>query len=450
MTEYSKIKRQGLLKSTSCNLRINSVGIPLRAKYTALFESYPATAPPTATSAGFNPSKKRVSIDLTLSDNEEDQYARPPVKQRKTTHSSSASSREASTFRASGIEVVVPKRSQPTIVSISDPIWNSHHQEPLESYTHSQTAKYATRLSEIQGPPVTIFNHIDTTTPPQDFTFINEYVFREGTKRLDSEFRIGCTCYQAGSNAGCSLLSCECLDDTAIGENGKSDGFAYHGTGPKTGLLRQKYLNTRNPIYECNELCSCGDSCKSRVVQKGRQIPLEIFKTRHRGWGLRSPQSLRKGQFIDTYLGEVITDAEASRREGNGIRKDSYLYSLDKHQGIEGEFDYIPSEELYVVDGEFMGGPTRFINHSCDPNCRQFTVSNVRGDNKVYALAFFALKDIPAWDELTFDYLDKDEDDSDEEEEVNDTNVEKKEKERDKLATKCLCGSSNCRKYLWL
>lgn len=96
-----------------------------------------------------------------------------------------------------------------------------------------------------------------------------------------------------------------------------------------------------------------------------------------------------------------------------------------------------------------MGNATRFLNHSCDPNCRQFTVSNVRGDSKVYALAFFALDDIPAWTELTFDYLDKDEDDSDEED-VNDDNVQILENERDKKATKCLCKSVNCRKYLWL
>jgi histone-lysine N-methyltransferase SUV39H len=167
--------------------------------------------------------------------------------------------------------------------------------------------------------------------------------------------------------------------------------------------------------------------------------------------GLRSPDRISKGQFIDTYLGEVIADAEAVRREKAATKgKDSYLFSLDKFQGIEGEPGYIPTEELYVVDGEFMGGPTRFMNHSCDPNCRQFAVIMTRGDMKIYELAFFALEDIPPGTELTFDYLDKDHDSDDDKDRVTDDNVKSLERQKDKLATKCLCQSSNCRKYLWL
>ena len=335
--------------------------------------------------------------------------------------------------------------------------------------------QYAKRLSQILGPPVTLFNNIDDSTPPTNFQFIDQYVFGPGTKRVDKEFRSGCTCYQDSREAGCSSLSCECLEDTAIGGNGKSDGFAYYGSGPKTGLLRYKYLKTRNAIYECNELCSCNDNCKSRVVQKGRQIPLDIFKTRNRGWGkpchlvhllrpritsmntrsltplstgLRSPTRIRKGQFIDIYLGEVLTDADATHRENIFKGKDSYLYSLDKFRGVDGEPGFLPDEELFVVDGQFMGNPTRFINHSCQPNCRQFTVSNVRGDTKVYALAFFALEDIPAWAELTFDYVDREEDD--EVEEVTEGNVGQLEKEKERVATRCLCGARGCRKFLWL
>ena len=74
----------------------------------------------------------------------------------------------------------------------------------------------------------------------------------------------------------------------------------------------------------------------------------------------------------------------------------------------------------------------------------------VRGDSKVYELAFFALEAIPAYTELTFDYLDKDDENDDEEELVNEHNVKDLESKRDRLATKCLCGSTNCRKYLWL
>ena len=100
----------------------------------------------------------------------------------------------------------------------------------------------------------------------------------------------------------------------------------------------------------------------------------------------------------------------------------------------------IPDEDLYVVDGEHMGGPTRFMNHSCEPNCRQFTVSYNNGDPKVYDLAFFAKHDIPANTELTFDYKDK------EEEEEGEGAEGRKPTEG---ASLCLCGAKKCRKYLW-
>ena len=149
---------------------------------------------------------------------------------------------------------------------------------------------------------------------------------------------------------------------------------------------------------------------------------------------------MRKGQFIDTYRGEVITDAEAEQRENRADKgKDSYLYSLDKFQ------EDGPDEDMYVVDGEFMGGVTRFMNHSCEPNCRQFTAILNRADFKIYELPFFALDNIPAYTELTFDY--KDQEDS---EKISEEMVEEITRAKGQEPTRCLCGSEDCRRYLWL
>ena len=229
-----------------------------------------------------------------------------------------------------------------------------------------------------------------------------------------------------------------CLEDTASDENGKPKGFPYYTNAAKGGCLRKFWLESSEPIYECNHLCNCGPECKTKVVQKGRSIPLEIFKTQDRGFGLRCPIAIQRGQFIDTYRGEVITDAEATRREENNLGKDSYLYSLDKFK--DNPNAPIPDDEVFVVDGEHMGGPTRFVNHSCDPNLRQFTVSLTRGDPKVYELAFFALEDIPAYQELTFDYKGSEEACSDEEED---------EQLESRAVIECKCGAANCRGVLW-
>jgi len=156
--------------------------------------------------------------------------------------------------------------------------------------------------------------------------------------------------------------------------------------------------------------------------------------------GLRCPVALRAGQFIDTYRGELITSAEADRREAiapSGTVKNSYLYVLDKHVGENG----LELEDCLVIDGELKGGPTRFINHSCEPNCRQFTVSYNKYDQRMYELAFFAIKAIPAGTELVFDYLDKDDEDEE---------VAHDDGDNGEAKFECRCGSAKCRGRLWL
>lgn len=154
---------------------------------------------------------------------------------------------------------------------------------------------------------------------------------------------------------------------------------------------------------------------------------------------MRCRQELKRGQFIDTYRGEIITDKEAKLREDcKGKSKNSYLFSLDKFK----EEDELDDEDVLVIDGEFKGGPSRFMNHSCDPNCGQYVVSFNKYDRKIYELAFFAIRNIAAGEELTFDYLDA--------EEAADNEATDKTEKMDKDAVPCFCGSVECRGYLWV
>ncbi|KAI9698927.1 MAG: hypothetical protein M1836_003116 [Candelina mexicana] len=302
------------------------------------------------------------------------------------------------------------------------------------------------RLAKISGLPVEVVNEVDGSCLPLSFNFIDGCVIREGVEKADKGFMSGCNCRpENGRHVGCEYTSCECLEFANAREHGRKQ-FPYYCTGPKTGCLRSTYLDSRDAIFECNEFCNCGPECKNRNVQKGRQIPLEIFRTSKRGWGLRCPEPLRAGQFVDIYKGEIITCREADQRESRVENvKDSYLYTLDKFVGEENS---LKAADAYIVDGEYLGGPTRFMNHSCQPNCRQFTVSYNHGDLRVYDLTFFTIREIPAGTELTFDYLDKDADDDDE-----DTQVKASDRKGEKgevRPTECLCGAKKCRKWLWM
>ena len=157
---------------------------------------------------------------------------------------------------------------------------------------------------------------------------------------------------------------------------------------------------------------------------------------------------------MDTYRGEIITEQECKQRDRERIVKDIYTFALDKFHADNQGNEWAETHK-YVVDGECMGGPTRYINHSCDPNLRQFTVSYNHSDPSIYDLAFFAVSAIPAGTELTFDYLDRDVDESDGTGAASAVgsqsgSASKATPKREKGMTRCLCGSEHCKGFLWL
>lgn len=300
--------------------------------------------------------------------------------------------------------------------------------------------------------PVTIVNTVDDAVLDPTFRFVEKSVNGRGVERATDEFRSGCDC-EDGSD--CQFGSCFCLeetvdvsdyedDDDGSGDDNPLDSikaYAYHSRGAKAGLLRSHILDSRVPIYECHDGCSCGPECPNRIVERGRRIPLQIFRTDNRGWGVKSPVNLKKGQFIDGYLGEIITPKEADRRRAKSDiaqRKDVYLFALDKFSDDESPDLRLRGQPL-EVDGEFMSGPTRFVNHSCDPNLRIFARVGDHADKHIHDLALFAIQDIPKGTELTFDYVDG----------VEDMDKDAQDPEKTKDMTECLCGTEKCRGYLW-
>ena len=283
---------------------------------------------------------------------------------------------------------------------------------------------------------------------------------REGISIVEEGFKAGCNCT---SSETCQYKGCKCLQDLDSDDGDedepKSDTpkkiYAYHTHGAKKGLLRRKMLNSKDPIYECHQRCRCSVDCPNRVVERGRRVALQIFHTdTERGWGrlntkgsglrsfvhqltglgVRSFESIRNGQFVDCYLGEIITSEEANRRREGSQKKDIYLFALDKFTD-RNSFDPRLRGDPLEVDGEFLSGPTRFINHSCDPNMRIFARVGDHAEKHVHDLALFAVRDIPRGEELTFDYVDG----------VNEDEAPAIKAE----LTECLCGSNQCRGFLW-
>ena len=152
----------------------------------------------------------------------------------------------------------------------------------LQLSSEERRSLFTTNLSVLKN--VSVVNEIDDTSPPLDFQFVVENVLRNGVEQASDDFMIGCGCRKDnGRNMGCEYLHCSCLDDLVNSEGKKQ--FPYSQAKASTACLRDAFIKGRNHIYECNKKCNCGNNCKNRVVQHGRTVGLEIFKTTDRGWG---------------------------------------------------------------------------------------------------------------------------------------------------------------------
>ncbi|CAD6903825.1 unnamed protein product [Tilletia controversa] len=149
--------------------------------------------------------------------------------------------------------------------------------------------------------------------------------------------------------------------------------------------------------YVCDpRKCPCGEECSNLSLGKRPFPKLEVFNYGQRGFGLRTPIALSKDQFLGEYRGEVIDLFEAARRTRETYIKDGNYYFLD-YDAQAGE----------VLDAGMKGSVIRFANHSCSPNCYVMKWTICGTDEQLTAefqIGMYALRDIEAGEELTYDY----------------------------------------------
>lgn len=130
--------------------------------------------------------------------------------------------------------------------------------------------------------PVTITNDLDESYIDPNFMFIQRCIASEGVDYVSDEFRSGCEC---ASGADCAIGCSDQADSQGVGH-----GIAYD----RFGYLRDEILLNGTPIYECHDDCACDRWCPNKVINRGRTIPLDIFRTEGRGWGKSGERLLRQ------------------------------------------------------------------------------------------------------------------------------------------------------------
>ncbi|GAB6024936.1 Histone-lysine N-methyltransferase NSD3 [Chamberlinius hualienensis] len=142
-------------------------------------------------------------------------------------------------------------------------------------------------------------------------------------------------------------------------------------------------------MFECHPgICLAGERCNNQRFQKREYPTVETFLSEGKGWGLRCLMDIKKGDFVNEYVGEIIDENECRRR----MKK--------MHEENNTSYYFLTIDKDRIIDAAHKGNLSRFMNHSCRPNneTRKWTVN---GDTRV---GLFALCDIPSGTELTFNY----------------------------------------------
>ena len=106
------------------------------------------------------------------------------------------------------------------------------------------------------------------------------------------------------------------------------------------------------------------------------------------GRGLYATRLIPAGTRIIEYVGERITKAESDRRDDARIAR--------RKRGGDGCVYIFELNRRHDLDGDVPWNTARLINHACSPNCEP---QGIRG-----RIWIVALRDIPAGEELTYDY----------------------------------------------
>jgi SET domain-containing protein len=133
------------------------------------------------------------------------------------------------------------------------------------------------------------------------------------------------------------------------------------------------------------------------------------------GNGVFAVEALAKGEEVIQYKGKLLSNDEADDLYGDGGETGhTFLFTLN---------------DDYIIDANQNGNGARWINHSCEPNCRALVEESAAGNPRKDKVVIETIRRIKPGEELTYDYG---------------IVLEVPHTARLKKLWKCLCGSPKC------
>lgn len=163
--------------------------------------------------------------------------------------------------------------------------------------------------------------------------------------------------------------------------------------------------------------CARSECYKRARKSNSRLVPVEkvrgslcLKRSNIHGFGVFTVIPIAPGEKVAEYVGEIVRPIIGLMRQLRITPSQSYMFRISDQK---------------VIDATNQGNITRFINHSCDPNCFVKT-EEVSGELKLY---IYANRPIGKDEEITIDY-----------------NFSPTQNENLKIP--CFCGAPTCRKYM--
>lgn len=150
-------------------------------------------------------------------------------------------------------------------------------------------------------------------------------------------------------------------------------------------------------------------SAVSKQLGSAGQRRIQTRRSGVHGKGVFAMQDLAEGETIIEYTGEIITWDEAMDRHPHDPEQPNHTF-------------YFHVDEDRVIDALYGGNSSRWINHSCDPNCEADEVNG-----RVFIKA---LRNIAEGEELNYDYG---------------LVIEERYTAKLKAEYPCWCGAAQCR-----
>ncbi len=117
------------------------------------------------------------------------------------------------------------------------------------------------------------------------------------------------------------------------------------------------------------------------ATNTGRRI--QVRRSGVHGKGVFALQDIAEGSVVAEYVGEVISWDEAQDRHPHDPAQPNHTF-------------YFHVDADRVIDANYGGNASRWINHACEPNCET--------DERNGRIFIMALRDIAAGEELNYDY----------------------------------------------